>query len=274
VAGWEQSVAGSSAVESKVMPSPRAETTKLITEDAPTVEKGKTEIEFGWQPGGARKAFDSDGESTDRGTVGGRILLLKATHGINDALDATMAVLWRDLTRDDEGILDPEQGNVTANVKWRFFESHRSAVALSWLSGVTAPFSVPPENEPILSPGQDYWSLDNLLAVTIPGRRLNGSLDAGYTLPLGHRRAEDRGILVVDTALGYQVTPWFQPVAELTYTHGYVRNAPDADSLGIAAGGVLNLSTTVRLDLGGQWIVAGRNADAATLFLANLSVTY
>jgi hypothetical protein len=253
---------------------PEAETAKLVTEDAPPVDPGATEIELGYQFGGAKKAYDSANKITKRGTLAGQIFLLKVTHGIADGLDAAVEVEARDLLKDEEKQLDDGAGNVHANVKWRLWESEAAGVTLSWLPGFTAPFSEPSENEPILSPGQDYWSLNNLVAFTVHGERVTWSLDAGYVLPIGDHRDDDRGELQAGAALGYQLCSWLQPVVELNYAHGYVKNAPDADSFAATGGAILNVSDAVRLDLGAQQTFYGRNTDTVTRFLANLSVTF
>ncbi len=76
-----------------------------------------------------------------------------------------------------------------------------------------------------------------------------------------------------DAAAGYQLTPWLQPEVEVNYSHDFIDGDDDLDELAVTAGAIVNLPHGLRLDLGVQRIVYGRNAPFGTRFLVNFSVT-
>jgi hypothetical protein len=202
-----------------------------------------------------------------------QLFTVTATRGLVDGLDTALSVAWQDLIEDGDNEFDDGVGNVVANAKWRFFQSGDETVVLSWLPGFTAPFSGDARGKEFI-PLQDYWSIDNLMALTFVGERFNLNFDAGYLLPFGGNRDDDRGNITGNAAVGYQLTPWFQPEIELNYGHGFVDDGTDSDSLGATAGVILNLPRDLRLDLGVRQTFYGRNVELGTGVLANFSVTF
>ncbi len=269
----EDSVGKSTVKRAVESASTSPETAKVATEDAPTVDPGRTEVELTYSFGHAGRVFNSAGHVRDRGTLDVQLFTVTATRGLVDGLDTALSVAWQDLIVDDDDEFDDGVGNVVVNAKWRFFQSGDGTMVLSWLPGFTAPFSGEARDREFI-PLQDYWSLDNLVALTLVGERLNLSLDAGYVLPFGGERNTDRGNITGNAALGYQLTPWFQPEVELNYGHGFVDDGTDTDFLGATAGVILNLPRDLRLDLGFRQTFYGRNVELGTGVLANFSVTF
>jgi hypothetical protein len=226
-----------------------AETAKLITEDALTVDPGKTEVEFGYSFLTTNRTFTDGNDLAHRTTLAGQVLSSNATHGFS----------LRDVLQDESKELADGLGNVTINAKWRFFESQGGGVAISWLPGFTAPFGST-DNSTKVAPGQDFWSLDNTLALTFVAERFNLNVDAGYALPIGEKRGDRRGSWIGDVAIGYQLTFWFQPEVEFNYSHDRVASpGGDSELFALTVGAILNLSSSLRLDLGVQQALYGRN---------------
>jgi len=250
-----------------------AETAKLVTEDAPTVDPGKTEVEFGYNFIATKRTFTGGNDFAKRTTLAGQVFNFNVTHGLVDGFDAALGVSLRDVIEDDSDELADGLGNVTFKTKWRFFESQDEGVAISWLPGFTAPFGGADDSTKV-APGQDFWSLDNTLALTLVAERFNLNVDAGYSLPIGNERDEQRGAWIGDVAVGYQLNSWFQPEIEFNYSHGLVSVGGDSDLFALTAGAILNLTSSLRLDLGVQQAFYGRNTDALTTILANVSVTF
>jgi hypothetical protein len=90
---------------------------------------------------------------------------------------------------------------------------------------------------------------------------------------MGSERADQIWSGLADLGCGYQVTSWFQPVAELNVFYAEVAGQDDGRSLGATVGAVFNLSKNVRLDVGVSEIIRGRNTDDGRINLANLSLT-
>jgi hypothetical protein len=252
----------------------QAETAKLVTEDALPVDPGVLEVEFGYQIGEAGRIFDEHGQSANRERLAGHLLALKATRGIKEGLDAAVELSWRNVLEDEEEALADSLGNVAVTAKWRVFSSTSGRAALSWVPGITAPLSDSSRSTERVAPGQVYWSADNLLAFTFAGNVFNLSADAGYFLAVGGERGDQRGELVADAAVGFQITGWLQPVVELNFSEAYAKNAEDSTSLRATWGVVLSLPRATRLDLGLQKVIDGKNADRVTALLANFSVSF
>ena len=61
-------------------------------------------------------------------------------------------------------------------------------------------------------------------------------------------------------AIGYQLTFWFQPEVEFNYSHDRVASpGGDSELFALTVGAILNLSSSLRLDLGVQQALYGRN---------------
>lgn len=119
-----------------------------------------------------------------------------------------------------------------------------------------------------------FTSLYNGIAVSKDWTdRLTSNLDIGYACALGGHREGYRGTLSANAALGYHVTEWLQPEIELNYSHDLARGG-DSDLLAVTAGLIICASDHVRVGVGVQQGVAGRNADQSTALLACVALTY
>ena len=249
------------------------ETAKLVTEDAFPVDAGDTELEFGYQYATADTLFDTDGEVIARGDLKGQIIVAKVTHGIRERLDASIEVTWRDLIEDTDNELGDGIGNITVNAKWLFYQNNEKGLAVGWVPGFTAPFAGDRVNER-LAPGQDYWSINNLLVLTYVVGGFNLNVDVGHFLAIGDKRGDQRSEFIGDVAFGWQLNTWLQFQAEFNYGHASASRGNGSVNYAATIGAVMNVSDSVRIDVGLQEVVVGRNADNVTVLIANFSKTF
>jgi hypothetical protein len=249
------------------------ETAKLVTEDAFPVDAGSTELEFSYQYVTADTLHDNDGEVIARGNLEGQITVAKATHGIREGLDASIEVAWWDLIKDADSQLSGGIGNVTVSAKWLFYQDDEKCLAVAWIPGVTAPFARDTLNETLV-PGQDYWSINNLLVLTCVIGGFNLNVDVGHFLALGNDRGDQRSEFIGDIAVGRQLNSGLQLEAELNYGHATVSRGNGSVNFAITVGAIMNVSDSMRIDVGLQQVLDGRNADKTTIWLANLSKTF
>jgi hypothetical protein len=249
------------------------ETAKLVTEDAFPVDAGSTELEFGYQYATADTLFDTEGEVIARGELKGQIIVAKVTHGIRERLDASIEVTWRDLIEDADSELGDGIGNITVSAKWLFYQNNEKGLAVGWVPGFTAPFAGDGVNER-LAPGQDYWSINNLLVLTYVVGAFNLNADVGHFLAIGDKRGDQRSEFIGDIAFGWQLNTWLQFQAEFNYGHASASRGNGSVNYAATIGAVMNVSDSVRIDVGLQEVVVGRNADNVTVLIANFSKTF
>jgi len=250
-----------------------AENAKLVPEDAFPVDADSTELEFGYQYVTADTSFDYDGDVIVRGELEGQIIVAKMTHGIREGLDASIEVAWRDVIEDSDSQLGDGIGNVTVTAKWLFYQNDEKGLAVGWVTGFTAPFAGDAVNER-LAPGQDYWSINNLLVLTNVVGGFNLNLDVGHFLTIGNDRGDQRSEFIADVAVGRQLGSWLQLEAELNYGHATVSRGNGSVNFAVTAGAIMNISDSMRIDIGLQKIIDGRNADKTTFWIANFSKTF
>ncbi len=77
-----------------------------------------------------------------------------------------------------------------------------------------------------------------------------------------------------DIAVGRQLSSWLQLEAELNYGHATVSRGNGSVNFAVTVGAIMNVSNSVRIDVGLQQVLDGRNADKATIWLANFSKTF
>jgi hypothetical protein len=250
-----------------------AETAKLVTEDAFPVDAGSTELEFSYQFLTADTSHDNDGEVIARGNLEGQIIVAKVTHGIGENLDASIEVAWWDLLEDADSQLSGGIGNITVSAKWLFYQDDEKCLTVAWVPGFTAPFTDDKLNERLVA-AQDYWSINNLLVLTCVIGGFNLNVDVGHFLALGNDRGDQRSEFIGDIAVGRQLNSWLQLEAELNYGHATVSRGNGSVNFAITVGAIMNVSDSMRIDVGLQQVLDGRNADKTTIWLANLSKTF
>lgn len=250
------------------------ETTKLATEDAPTTAAGELEIEVGYGRTEASRYFDQNNHLKNRKVALNNEVGAKATYGILDNLDASVTYGWASLIDSEEEAHDGQgSGDTGLGVKWNFYSCEECGVSLSYYPSIIFPTGESGTSAR-LGVSQEYYSADQLLVLTYVNGAFTMNVDSGYVLPFGDEREDSRGDYLGDVAFGYQLKPWLQPEVELNYTHGYVHDDTDYDSLAITAGFIMNVAENWRIDLGAQQALYGRNSDSYTSVLVNFSHTF
>ena len=249
------------------------ETAKLVAEDALPLDAGNTEHEFRYQYVTAETLFDNDGNRIIRGELKGQIIVAKATRGLGKGIDASIEVAWRDVIKDADGDLGDGIGNATVNAKLLLHQDDEKKLAVAWVPGFTAPFAGTSATER-LAPGQDYWSINNLLVLTYVDGGFNLNLDVGHFLPLGDERDDIRSEFIGDVAVGWQLNSWLQFEAEYNYGHASASRGNGSINHAATIGAIMNVSDSVRIDMGLQEVLDGRNADNASIWIVNFSKTF
>ena len=250
------------------------ETSKLATEDAPTVSRGDLEVEAGYARFEGGRYFDRSNHPEKR-----RVLLInepeiKATYGLLENFDISLEHAWANILDAEEERCDVRgSGDSAAGFKWNFFSSEESGVLLSWYPKAVIPNGVKATSD---RPGisQEYHSLDQLIILTLTRNMFTMNIDSGFMLPVGSDREDSRGDFVSDIAAGIQVSEWLQPEIELNYSHGYVSGGSDSDTVSVTAGLIMNVADQWRVDLGAYQVLYGRNSDSGTGLLVNFSHTF
>jgi len=237
------------------------ECAKLNTEDAVPVRPGEYELGFAYSFTRAARQWGNHWDGQNRGLMQEHAFEVTLTRGVVENLDMGISLGYADIyDRDDvagygRGLMDMSIG-----AKWRFYHDEDLELSLAYLPGITVPTGRR-SNSNHIGPSQEYWSIDQKLALTKFWGRWTMNADLGYSLPLGEDADGARGMMDSNVALGYQVYAWLQPEIELNYAHDFVRGDHDADALAVTAGLIMPLGESWRLDVGVQKSIAGRNSD-------------
>lgn len=247
---------------------------KLNTADASPVDPGHVELEFGYGGTHSRRCWDEHGNGAGRGRRMDHAAGLSLTVGVVDNLDLSLAgcYLW---LRDDDA--EPDHGEDWADLefgaRYRFLNCEEHHLELAWIAGFTLPTGSRDCAREI-GAGQRYWSCGQALALTKDWGRWTTNAEVGYALPFGEHRDDARGELGVNLACGYQALPWLQPELELNYAREFVKGGHDVQVLAITAGLVMPLNDRVRVNVGVQQDLWGRNADQATSWVLCVKLAF
>ncbi len=263
------------AAEPVPVDEPAPEHGKLATADASPVDPGYLEVEAGYSYTRASRAWDNSGDAHSRGRTEEHAPSLALTLGVVDNLDVNLSAGY--LRLDDADSDGPTSGNGFGDLglggRYRFLNLEAEHLEMAWISGLTVPTGNDADNHD-LGTSQEFWSWDNALAVSKDWGRWTANVAAGYSLPFGGKRRDARGTLTADAALGYQLFSWLQPEMELNYGHDLVAAGADSDCLAVTAGLVMPVTGRMRVNLGVQQGVWGRNADQATSLLCSVKVAF
>lgn len=247
-------------------PSCPIEQAKLATEDAGVVAVGEWEIEFGLGQTRATRAWPKSGDDESRGghlrDTGGS---LDITTGLIPRLDIGVGLGWANV-HDGSATPDEDSGltDLSFGLKYLLYENADRRLAFAVGAGATVPLDRDTEQR-ALGLTQDYFSFDSFTAVTKDfGERWSASADLGFSLPLGEHRAEARGVVTADAALGYQVAGWLKPEVELNYEHEFLSGESEAEAYYGTAGLIITPRSGLLIGVGVQRALAGRNTDKST----------
>jgi len=247
---------------------------KLNTEDAGTVDPGHWELELSYSFTQARRSFDDHWSSGARSLLKEQEVGLGIKYGVAENLDVGLAIGYADIYDRDtgqltgRGITDLELG-----AKWRFYHNEARRLEIAYTPAVTLPTGRR-ENSDRVGITDDYVSIYNGIALSKDwSERWTSNFDVGYNWPVGEDRHDSRGTLSANAALGCQIADWLQPEVELNYAHDF-NHGDDADAVAATAGLTMPVRDNVRVDLGVQRALCGRNAEHGMTLMAGLTLTY
>lgn len=255
------------------------EPTKLVCQDASPMDPGTGEIAVGGSHHRATAAFDDAGGRLDRGGLAiTRELNASLTYGLVEDIDAGAALAW---WRVSDQAADPDRGqgltDLALNAKWRCaaWTGDDATAALAFIPTVVAPFGRSHDNTDDLPTASRHWTAGLALAGCGNWGRLAWNADVGWNQALGDAETREGycGTFYADAALGWQLTDWFQPEVDL----GWLRDRMDEGDAARAVLGTLGCQCTFawgRFAGGVQRVLAGRNTDATTSFLATLTLGF
>ena len=182
------------------------ETSKLVTNDAPTLGRGVLEVRLDYRLFGATRRLDDDGESKPRGRRRDQTWLVSLTYGLMERLDVVLESGWAErVDREGPG---PSRGNgfmdVRAELQWEFLRDVDRLLSIAYVGGLTSDTGEDSSSREI-GTGQGYWSIDQALLLTKSWTHWTTSAEIAFFLPVGDDRNDARGELQANLALGYQL---------------------------------------------------------------------
>lgn len=187
----------------------KAETAKVVTEDALTVAAGDAEIELTYSHSDSSNSFGSNNKSSDSPSAHSATYDLSITTGVSDTLDLGVTSGLSSLF---DGAETPSSGtglnDLGVRAKYSFFQCEEHGLYLAYLPGLVIPTGNGSSDRE-LGPSQEYLGVENMLALSVIDGQFNANADIGYSLPVGEDRESDRGTFRANTALGYQLLSFF-----------------------------------------------------------------
>ena len=253
------------------------EPAKLACGDAIPVEPGSVEIGLAAGFIQANRAWDDQGFCDDRGgryrQTDGAVGFVM---GVVPDLDCGITSGYTRI--DDHAMAEdgPEHGHgvtdVTLAAKWRFLDAGALHAVVQPILNIPTGGHLPENHIPTIS---DHWSVGGMIIATWILAPVVVNVDAGT---LRHLRKQDHQFLgewLADLAIGWQITDWCQPEAELNYSrlHRMHEDLPDSDTWAVTTG-LLFPTRWGRFALGVQQGLAGHNADRTTMALGHWVRTF
>ncbi|MDR2550251.1 MAG: transporter [Desulfobulbus sp.] len=284
--------AGATAAPTAAIPGPENtvavetfsnEHAKLNTADASPLDPGHYELEPSFAYTHSERSWDGGGHAHGRGLFREQRLALSFLAGLVEDVDLNIKGGYSWLKDNDndfdpnDGMAGPSRGadftDLDIKGRYRFYNNPQRHLAFAYIAGVTIPTGSDSDRDDI-GTSQEYWSFNQTLALTKDWGRWTANGDIGYALPIGNKRANARGTLVTDLAVGYQVFHWLQPEVELNYSHDYLEGEDDAQTLAVTAGLLMPYNATWRVNIGVQQGIWGENADKATKVLTAVKFAF
>jgi len=164
-------------------------------------------------------------------------------------------------------------GDLSFGGRYRFYRSEALSLEIAYITGFTVPTGSRSDRDD-LGTSQEFWSWDNAVALSKDWGRWTANAELGFSLPFGEKRGEARGTLVANLAVGYQIFDWLQPEVELGYFRDYFESDDCADALALTVGLVMPVNDLVRVNVGVQHGLWGRNADQTMAFMLAVKLAF
>ena len=204
------------------------------------------------------------------------LVFLSAAYGVVRNLDIEASLGYSTLL-DRERTPQTSDGLISLIVAatYLFYYDEDAAFAVAYLPALSFPIG-DQENIDELGPLFEFFIFENTIAIVKDWAwPWTSNFDLRYLWFFGEGAGISNGAVVIDAALGYQVTQWLQPVVEVTYARDFVTSGGDEERVSVLVGALLlPLTSNIRIEVGGRQSVAGRNANQITSITANISVTF
>lgn len=246
---------------------------KLLTSDPSPIDPGTIEVEVGLEFLRADRSFDSHGNAERRGRSHEQSGGFSLTLGVAPDLDVVIGSNYvgiHDHNADRPGRADGF-GDLEASARYRFFHDTARRLEIASVLEATLPTG---SSGGGLGPTQEFASLGaRLVASHDFAERWTLSSDLGFIVPIGEKRAEERGTIEANIAGGVHLATWLQPVLELNYAQSFRSGLGPANQLSVTAGLLFPLDK-FRISLGVSHVVLGRSTDRGTLAMCLLTIPY
>lgn len=267
-----------------ILPALEIETAKLLTDDAYPLKAGEYEGTIDFISFRANHFFDEQGQTHSReGTIHSQEVVAGFTMGLCDNLDwgISSSYLWiKDHAA--EGVDEPSFGRgftaVTLSAKYQFYskESADWQFAGALVPNLGVPLNDPQSGyQPQQIPTEDaVWhpEIDLVLSYAVEHFSFSGVI--GATAHVGEHRNEARESWHADLAAGYQFVSWCQIVAEGHLTVDACKQPEhDCRRLSTSFGALFPLES-LRLGLGVDVPLAGKNTDQNTTLLVQIAIPF
>jgi hypothetical protein len=241
-----------------------AEAAKIHTADCNPVESGKLESFFGFESARAKELWDDEGHEVERGGVcKDSHFLLGLTYGLAKNLDLGFSTGWDYFVDDLSPVCVKGLDDLAVGSKWKVFS--RGGLGLALLPSLVLPVGTQ-DNMSHLGTTQKFYSVGLGVVAVQAYRRATVNFDAGYSVPFGGDRGEDRGIFSANAAFGWQSTHYLQPEVELNYSAESEKGWDSAKTLALTAGLLIPAGKYGRIQLGVQPTLWGHLVDRATSY--------
>ncbi len=247
---------------------PVANTIKLLTWGPEPYAVGSYGVEAGLGLARSSRAFDDQGDRSDRGgdarTIGGYLLL--AT-GLAEHLDLSLVLPAAHLKDEADGRdAGGGLGDPTVRATWKLADQQDAGISLAVLPALTLPWGKQPTDRE-LAPGSGYSQGELAIALARTDGQLVLQADAAMARYVGDDRGDTLGHYYADLAAGWQLSEMIQIEAELNWFA--VRSGGEDPYTLAVTGGVVATPNDDWTLLGGiTRTVAGRSADLTTTFSA------
>ena len=254
----------------------RYEHSKIITEDPFPVHPGGFQVELEYFCRMSDSQWTDGWKPKSRDRLVQNLVFLSAAYGVVRNLDIEASLGYSTLL-DRERTPQRSDGliNLIVGATYLFYHNEDAAFAMAYLPALSFPIG---DQEDIDELGAlfEFYIFENTIAIVKDWAwPWTSNFDLRYLWFFGEGAGVSNGAVVIDAALGYQVTPWLQPVVEVTYARDFVTSGGDAERVSVLVGALfLPLTSNIRIEVGGRQSVAGRNANQITSITTNISVTF
>lgn len=230
--------------------------TKVVVTSTDTVPKKRIEIEpF------ANFLFADDENSTNTYDLGARI-----TYGLLDTVEFGATFLFVSFEDEDLLNINTDFGNFEPGIglKWRFREQEGNdlfSFSLAYEGGFTIP----------IKSRDDKWTFEPLGLILTKNFSEKFSFDSDVVLKFVENKSWG---IVTNLGLGYFITDWLQPVAEIGYNYDNIDDQDNEQVLNVTGGFTANLTDYATLIIGITKVLVEEDAEDTLVLTTALTLIF